>query len=71
MTGRFITFEGGEGCGKTTQIKLLAGYLQKRDVDVVLTKEPGGTPVGQELRKMLCTGDKDKFDIVALGNLGT
>ncbi len=65
MTGRFITFEGGEGCGKTTQIKLLAEYLQKKNVDVVLTKEPGGTPIGQELRRMLCTGDKDKFDAVA------
>lgn len=65
MTGRFITFEGGEGCGKTTQIKLLEEYLQKKNLDVLLTKEPGGTPIGQDLRKMLCTGDKDKFDAVA------
>ena len=65
MSGHFITFEGGEGTGKTTQIKLLSDYLKGKGVEVVLTKEPGGTPIGQELRAMLCTGDKDKFDAVA------
>ena len=65
MKGRFITFEGGEGTGKTTQIKMLAEYLQSKGIEVVLTQEPGGTPIGQELRTMLCTGDKDKFDAVA------
>lgn len=65
MKGRFITFEGGEGTGKTTQIKMLAEYLQSKGIEVILTKEPGGTPIGQELRTMLCTGDKDKFDAVA------
>ena len=63
--GRFITFEGGEGAGKTTQIRLLTDYLQARGIDVLATKEPGGTEVGKELRRILCTGDKDKMDAVA------
>ncbi|MBE6445269.1 MAG: dTMP kinase [Alphaproteobacteria bacterium] len=64
MKGKFITFEGGEGTGKSTQIKMLSEYLKQKDKDIVLTKEPGGTPLGQELRKMLITGDKDKMDAV-------
>ena len=62
MSGRFITFEGGEGTGKSTQIKLLAQYLQSQKINTVITKEPGGTPLGQELRHILLTGDKDKMD---------
>lgn len=65
MRGRFITFEGGEGTGKSTQIRCLADYLESKGIDFVLTKEPGGTEVGQELRRLLVTGDKDKFDAVA------
>lgn len=65
MRGRFITFEGGEGCGKSTQVKLLEAYLQKRGVETLLTKEPGSTPEGQILRQLLVTGDKDKFDAVS------
>jgi dTMP kinase len=65
MAGRFITFEGGDGCGKSTQVKLLAEYLQSKGIVPVLTKEPGGTPEGQVLRQLLVTGDKDKFDAVS------
>ena len=65
MKGKFITFEGGEGTGKSTQIKLLEKYLQQKDKNVIITKEPGGTDVGAEIRKLLVCGDKDKFDAVA------
>ncbi|MBR1904620.1 MAG: dTMP kinase [Alphaproteobacteria bacterium] len=63
--GKFITLEGGEGCGKSTQAKLLTAYLQKQGIKTILTKEPGGTPEGMLLRQMLVTGDKDKFDAIA------
>ena len=65
MNGYFITFEGGEGTGKSTQIKLLEEYLKSRNKDIVTTKEPGGTEVGLEIRKLLVCGDKDKFDATA------
>ncbi len=49
----FITFEGGEGCGKSTQSKLLLKQLEQKNIAVVLTHEPGGTALGNELRKTL------------------
>ncbi|MBP9561563.1 MAG: dTMP kinase [Syntrophorhabdaceae bacterium] len=49
----FITFEGTEGCGKTTQINLLYEYLLAKGYKVIKTREPGGTPLGESIRKML------------------
>lgn len=51
--GMLISFEGGEACGKTTQIKKVVAYLKEKGFDVVNTKEPGGTPVGEEIRNIL------------------
>ena len=59
--GRFITLEGGEGAGKSTQIKVVKDYLVSRGIDVVVTREPGGTAEGQEIRNLLVSGDKDKW----------
>jgi dTMP kinase len=51
--GRFITFEGLDGCGKSTQLKKLAAALHRLDLDVLTTREPGGTPTGEKVRKVL------------------
>ena len=59
--GRFITLEGGEGAGKSTQIQVIKDYLQFRGNDVVVTREPGGTSEGQEIRNLLVSGDIDKW----------
>ncbi len=50
---RFITFEGIEGCGKSTQIKLAGGYLSEHRIPFIITEEPGGTSIGRKIREML------------------
>ena len=50
---RFITFEGVEGCGKSTQVKLAGRYLKKQRTPFITTEEPGGTPLGRRVREML------------------
>ena len=59
MRGRFVTFEGGEGAGKSTQIARAAEWLRARGVEVVLTREPGGTPRAERLRTILLERDAE------------
>ncbi len=60
--GRFITFEGGEGAGKSTQLKRLAESLRARGHEVVTTREPGGSPGAEQIRALLVSGDPDRWD---------
>ncbi|SHG09457.1 dTMP kinase [Jatrophihabitans endophyticus] len=57
MSGLFVAFEGGEGAGKSTQIRLLAASLRAAGQEVVETREPGGTPLGTELRRLVLDPD--------------
>ena len=59
--GRFITFEGIDGSGKSTQARLLADHLRGQGHDVVLTREPGGSPGAEDIRKLVLEGDADKW----------
>ena len=61
MRGKFISFEGGEGGGKSTQAARLAGYLRNKGLEVVETREPGGTEQGEELRDLLVQGDPNRW----------
>ncbi|MFY9287182.1 MAG: hypothetical protein WAO98_01645, partial [Alphaproteobacteria bacterium] len=56
--GKFITLEGGEGAGKSTQAKKLAAYLRKQGIKVVLTREVGGSPAAEEIRKLWLSQDE-------------
>ena len=56
MRGKFITFEGCDGCGKSTQLKLLSAYLTENNVPHIFTREPGGVKISEEIRQILLNG---------------
>lgn len=60
--GRFITFEGGEGAGKSTQLRLLADSLREEGLMVVTTREPGGSPGAEAIRALLVSGEVERWD---------
>lgn len=62
MSGRFITLEGGEGAGKSTQLRLLADALRARGMDVLTTREPGGSEGAEVIRKLLVEGEPGRWD---------
>ncbi|HEU0099529.1 MAG TPA: dTMP kinase [Allosphingosinicella sp.] len=61
MRGRFISLEGGEGVGKSTQLKALAAKLRSRGLEVVETREPGGSPGAEAIRELLLEGGDDRW----------
>jgi dTMP kinase len=61
VRGRFISLEGGEGAGKSTQLRALAGALRDRGLEVVETREPGGSPGAEAIRKLLLEGGEDRW----------
>lgn len=62
MSGRFVSLEGGEGVGKSTQLPLLAQWLRARGKTVIVTREPGGTPGAEDIRALLLSGRDDRWD---------
>jgi dTMP kinase len=59
MSGFFITLEGMDGCGKSTQLEMLARALERRGLDALVTREPGGTPLGEGVRELLVSDAVD------------
>jgi dTMP kinase len=60
-TGKFITLEGGEGVGKSTQLNALAEALRKRDIKLLVTREPGGSPGAEAIRDLLLRGEDERW----------
>ncbi|HET9334995.1 MAG TPA: dTMP kinase [Sphingomicrobium sp.] len=63
--GKFITLEGGEGAGKSTQVRALAAALRSRGIDVVETREPGGSEGAEKIRELLLTGEEERWSAEA------
>jgi len=63
-SGKFITLEGGDGTGKSTQSRMLEEYLKAQNIDVLMTREPGGAPGADEIRELILTGDPDRWDVI-------
>ena len=61
MRGRFLSLEGGEGVGKSTQVGALAAALRERGLEVIETREPGGSEGAEKIRELLLTGDEDRW----------
>lgn len=64
MTGKFVTFEGCEGVGKSTQVKKLKEYLASRGINAVFTREPGGTPISEQIRTIILDPENKSMDDV-------
>ncbi|MBV9062637.1 MAG: thymidylate kinase, partial [Alphaproteobacteria bacterium] len=62
MTARFITLEGGEGTGKSTQAQLLSAALRSRGIGNIVTREPGGSDGAETIRKLLVEGEPARWD---------
>jgi dTMP kinase len=63
--GKFISLEGGEGVGKSTQVKALAQALRERGIDLLVTREPGGSEGAEKIRELLLTGAEDRWSAEA------
>ena len=61
QTGKFITFEGGEGVGKSTQLKRLVAALEAAGIRCIATREPGGAPAAEEIRRLLVEGTVERW----------
>ena len=65
LTGRFISLEGGEGAGKSTQIVAMKGYIESKGKKVLRTREPGGAGGAEELRELLVSGEANRWDPIS------
>ena len=63
--GLFITFEGIDGCGKSTQFEMLKSYLEEQKVEYIVVREPGGTVIGEKIREILLSKKNDKMTTMA------